>query len=134
MPFDGNAERSAPVCFPDAPQNEPPIEARIIDEALKILGPHGERWIQRQLYDRSGGHCMIGAILCACDQLGIKAAQTVELVVEAFSTSEFIPENAGDIPEQISELIQNFNDEPGRPFGHIDQVLRKARELAVSRC
>ena len=42
MPFDGNSERSAPVRSLDAP----PDEAHIIDEALKILGPNGERWIQ----------------------------------------------------------------------------------------
>jgi hypothetical protein len=34
-----------PVRLPDAPHCEPPIEARIIDEALKILGPNGKKWI-----------------------------------------------------------------------------------------
>jgi hypothetical protein len=46
MPFDGTSERLTPVRTLDAPQNEPPIEARVIDEALKILGPNGARWIQ----------------------------------------------------------------------------------------
>jgi hypothetical protein len=62
MPFDGNAERSAPVRLPDAPHGEPHIEARIIDEALTILGPDGEKWIQGREADKQHNHCMIGAI------------------------------------------------------------------------
>ena len=35
---------------------EPPIEARIIDEALTILGPNGEKWIQCEEADSSRNH------------------------------------------------------------------------------
>jgi hypothetical protein len=110
------------------------LEALVIDRALQLLGPNGEHWTQGKLHDSEGSYCMIGAILFARGQLRIKDDRTIELVVEAFSTSEFIPEGAGDMPEQISEIIQEFNDREGRPFEHIDQVLRKARAMAVARC
>ena len=42
MPFVAPSVRSLPL---DVPHNLRPVEARIIDEALKILGPNGERWI-----------------------------------------------------------------------------------------
>jgi hypothetical protein len=35
------------VGLPDAPHGEPPFEARIIEEALKILGQNGEKWDSR---------------------------------------------------------------------------------------
>jgi hypothetical protein len=112
----------------------PCAEARVLDKALELLGPNGEFWLQNRLSDHHGNRCMVGAILCGCAYLRIKPDQTLRLMVEAFSTSEFIPEGAGDIPEQICGIIQEFNDEPGRPFEHIRQVLANARELAISRC
>jgi hypothetical protein len=81
MPFDGN--RSASVRNLDAPNNPLPIEARIIDEALKILGPNGERWIQGREADKKRNHCMIGAVKLARRRLKMKGDDTEHLIRNA---------------------------------------------------
>lgn len=42
-----------------------PIEARVIDEALQILGPNGEKWIKGREADKQHNHCIIGALKLA---------------------------------------------------------------------
>jgi hypothetical protein len=52
MSFDGTADQPATVRTSGTPPCGPPADARIIDEALDILGPNGEHWIQNSKTDR----------------------------------------------------------------------------------
>jgi hypothetical protein len=124
MPFDGNAERSAPVRLPDAPHCEP-IEARIIDEALKILGPNGEKWIKGHEADKQHNHCMIGAIKLARRRLRVKGDHTARLVIK-----EIRRNHRFDWPD-VS--IIDFNDKPGRSFDQVRETFLLAKCEALSR-
>ena len=52
MSFDGTADQPATVRTSGTPPCGPPADARIIDDALDILGPNGEHWIQNSKTDR----------------------------------------------------------------------------------
>jgi hypothetical protein len=123
MPFDGNAERSAPVRLPDAPHSEPPIEARIIDEALKILGPNGQKWIQGREADQQHNHCMIGAIKLARRRLKVKGDATERLVLNVL----YRDNGLGQL-----QFIERFNDKPGRSFNHVRETFLLAKCEALS--
>jgi hypothetical protein len=56
-----------------------PIEARVIDEALKILGPNGEKWIKGRETDKQHNHCMVGPISLARRRLKVKDDATKDL-------------------------------------------------------
>jgi len=124
MPFDGNAERSAPVRLPDAPHSEPPIEARIIDEALKILGPNGEKWIQGREADKQHNHCMIGAIKLARRRLKVKGDDTERLMLNALYR---------DNGHGRLQFIEGFNDQSGQSFNRVRETLLLAKCEALSR-
>jgi hypothetical protein len=124
MPFDGNAERSAPVRPADALHCEPPIEARIIDEALKILGPYGERWIQGREADKQHNHCMIGAIKLARRRLKVKGDNTERLMVNALYR---------DNGQEQPQFIDGFNDQSGQSFNRVRETFLLAKCEALSR-
>jgi hypothetical protein len=124
MPFDGNAERSAPVRLPDVPQCDPPIEARIIDEALRILGPNGEKWIQGREADQRHNHCMIGAIKLARRRLKAKGDDTERLILRVLHRDG----SSGRLP-----VIQGFNDKTGRSFNHVRETFLLAKCEALMR-
>jgi hypothetical protein len=123
MPFDGNAERSAPVRLPDAPQCEPPIEARIIDEALEILGPNGEKWIQGREADQRHNHCMIGAIKLARRRLKVKGDDTERLMLNALYR---------DNGQERVQFIERFNDQSGQSFNRVRETFLLAKCEALS--
>lgn len=121
MPFDANSERANPVRHPDPARDAPPIEARIIDEALKILGPNGERWIKGYEADGKRNHCMIGAIKLARRRLKVKRDDTERFILNAI----FRDDNA-------ESFIETFNDAPGRCFDHVRETFLPAKCEALS--
>jgi hypothetical protein len=108
----------------DAPHNEPPVEARIIDEALKILGPNGERWIQGREADKQHNHCMVGAIRLARRRLKVKGDKTERLILNVL----YRDGNTGRL-----QFIEGFNDKLGRRFDHVRETLLLAKCEALSR-
>jgi hypothetical protein len=120
MPFDGNAERSAPIRLPDAP----PLEARIIDEALNILGPNGEKWIQGDEADAQHNHCMIGAIRLARHRLKARGDDTERLIAQVLYRGTC---------RRPLQSIENFNDERGRRFGQVREAFLLAKCEALRR-
>jgi hypothetical protein len=121
MPFDGN--RSASVRNLDAPHNPLPIEARIIDEALKILGPNGERWIQGREADNKRNHCMIGAVKLARRRLKVTGDDTERLIRNVLRHDG----NCGG-----STPVEVFNDRAVRSFSHVRETLLLAKCEALS--
>src|SRR5260370_37205925 len=62
MPFDSTESHAVPFSAPATP------EIKIIDGALALLGPHGERWMKGSL-ERRGRHCLFGALTYAAHDL-----------------------------------------------------------------
>ena len=98
-----------------------PIEVRVIDEALKILGPDGEKWIKGYETDKQHNHCMIGAIKLARRRLKVKDDLTKHFVEHALRC-------AGHISH-----IPAFNDDPCRSFDHVREVMLLAKREAMCR-
>ena len=97
-----------------------PIEARVIDEALKILGPNGEKWIKGRETDKRHNHCMVGAISLARRRLKVKDDATKDLVLRVLRLE-------GQIP-----LIEAFNDNPRRGFKSVREIMLLAKREAMS--
>ena len=104
----------------NAVDNGAPIEVRVIDEALKILGPDGEKWIKGRETDRQHNHCMIGAIKLARRRLKVKNDLTNDFVEQALRRDRHIPH------------IPSFNDDPCRRFDQVRQVMLLAKCEAIS--
>jgi hypothetical protein len=113
----GRAARSAAIGFSPSPKNrslpmpfdatpELPIEARIIDKALDILGPNGEKWLQGKLADKHGNHCMLGAIRLARRRLKTKGDSTEDHLLRVLQR-DF---------EQTVPCIEEFNEHGARRF------------------
>ena len=83
-----------------------PIEARLIDKALKILGPNGEKWIKGREADKQHNHCMIGAI---------------KLARRTLRRDHHIPH------------VPSFNDDPCRRFDQVREVMLLAKCEAIGR-
>ena len=98
-----------------------PIEARVIDEALKILGPNGEKWIKGREADKQRNHCLIGAIKLARRRHKAEKDGTKRLVLEEVHRS------SGDFS------IETFNDNPGRRFNSVRKVMLLAKREAMCR-
>jgi hypothetical protein len=101
--------------------NGDPIEVRVIDEALKILGPDGEKWIKGYETDKQHNHCMIGAIKLARRRLKVKDDFTKHFVEQALRRGRHI------------SYIPAFNDDPDRHFDHVREVMLLAKCEAMSR-
>jgi hypothetical protein len=93
----------------------------VIDEALKILGPDGEKWIKGREADRQHNHCMIGAIKLARRRLKVKDDLTTDFVEQTLRRDHHIPH------------IPSFNDDPCRRFDHVRQVMLLAKCEAIGR-
>ena len=98
-----------------------PIEARVIDEALKILGPNGEKWIKGRETDKQHNHCMVGAISLARRRLKVKDDATKDLVLKVLRLE-------GQTP-----LIEAFNDNPSRGFKSVREIMLLAKREAMCR-
>jgi hypothetical protein len=98
-----------------------PIEVRVIDEALKILGLDGEKWIKGYETDKQHNHCMIGAIKLARRRLKVKNDLTKHFVEQVLRRDQHI------------SYIPAFNDDPGRRFDHVREVMLLAKCEAISR-
>ena len=105
----------------NAVDDSDPIEVRVIDEALKILGTDGEKWIKGHEADKQHNHCMIGAIKLARRRLKVKDDLTKHFVEHALR-------RAGHISH-----IPAFNDDPCRSFDHVREVMLLAKCEAMSR-
>jgi hypothetical protein len=97
------------------------LEVRVIDEALKILGPDGEKWIKGHETDKQHNHCMIGAIKLARRRLKVKEDLTKHFVEHALRRGRHIPH------------IPAFNDDPCRRFDHVREVMLLAKCEAITR-
>jgi hypothetical protein len=106
-----------------------PVEARIIDAALDILGQKGGRWIQGQFAD-TGGHCLAGAIRLARRRLKLKGDRTTELIGRIIEKDFKL---FGEPRSAYSQLIQGYNDQPGRTFTEVKIIMRKALHDAIKR-
>ena len=129
MPFDGTADRPAAVRTFGTPPCAPPVEARIIDEALEILGPNGERWIQGSETDCDHNHCMIGAIKLARRRLGVKGDKTVRLINNEIQRYRAASEDRW----RKESGVVDFNDRPDRTFEQVRETFLLARREALSR-
>ncbi len=77
MPFDFTESHAVAFSEPSTP------EIKIIDGALALLGPHGERWIKGSL-ERRGRHCLFGALTYAANDLHLShVRQAVDLRIAA---------------------------------------------------
>jgi hypothetical protein len=112
--FDEKEKRNAVV-------DGDPIEVRVIDEALKILGPNGEKWIKDYETDKQHNHCMIGAIKLARRRLKVKNDLTKHFVEQALRRDQHI------------SYIPAFNDDPCRRFDHVREVMLLAKCEALGR-
>jgi hypothetical protein len=113
MPFDSTPEL--------------PIEARIIDEVLNILGISGRDWLHRKWND-GRKYCMLGALEVAKRRLGIYESRDIEqLIVDAIKYFHSVPLNA-----KVNEIVL-FNDALGRTFSEVRHVLMVARYDALMR-
>jgi hypothetical protein len=97
------------------------VEVRVIDEALKILGPNGEKWIKGREADNRHNHCMIGAINLARRRLKVKNDLTKHFVEKALRRDQLIPH------------IPSFNDEPRRRFDQVREIMLLAKCQAIGR-
>lgn len=97
------------------------VEVRVIDEALKILGPDGDKWIKGRETDRQHNHCMIGAINLARRRLKVKDDLTKDLVEQALRRDRHIPH------------IPAFNDAPHRRFDQVREIMLLAKCEAIGR-
>lgn len=111
----------------DALIEEPCLEALIIDQMLDFFGPYGERWIQNEHCDADGNCCVIGALLDAKRKLLVTGDRTVELIYRTVYISH--PDRSCK-----AELIEAWNDGPWCTFAEVAEVLRDARQLAMSGC
>jgi hypothetical protein len=111
MPFDGR---------------QPCLEIQIIDKALEVLGPKGEHWTWGIRSDRHGNRCIIGVVTYVKRKLGIKRDNTLHLIRSTILQSDNVSHD--------EDIIIDFNDETGRTFDEIADVLVRARDLAASRC
>ncbi len=119
MPFDFTGSHAVPFSEPSTP------EIKIIDGALALLGPHGERWIKGSLA-RRGRHCLFGALTYAAHDLHLShVRQAVALRIAAA-----LPVGPGS-PDPAT-AIARYNDEPSRRFDEIKDVLLRARRRAVA--
>jgi hypothetical protein len=107
-----------------------PVEARIMDAALDILGQKGERWIQGEFADDSGGHCMVGAIRLARRRLKPQGDKTTKLLGQIIEKDYKL---FGNGRSAYSQLIQGYNDQPGRTFTEVKIIMRKALHDAIKR-
>jgi hypothetical protein len=117
------AEADARAGDPDVQRravNTDPIEACVIDEALKILGPNGGKWIKGRETDKQHNHCMVGAISLARRRLKVKDDATKHLVLKVLRQE-------GQIP-----LIEAFNDNPRRGFKSVREIMLLAKREAMS--
>lgn len=107
MPFD-----SAP---PTAPYKG---TAKLIDDALSLLGPNGEHWI-KQTAELNGKFCVLGALwkkhpCTACFWDAIRAVNV-----------------ALDLPALVAPAaVVAWNDASERSFADVREVLTRAREWA----
>jgi hypothetical protein len=115
------AEADARAGDPDIAVDTDPIEARVIDEALKILGPSGEKWIKGREADKQHNHCIIGAIKLARRRLKVEEDGTKRLVLDE------VYRNSGHYS------IETFNDNPGRRFNSVREVMLLAKREAMCR-
>jgi hypothetical protein len=106
MPFDATPDQS--------------IESRIIDEALRILGPNGEHWIKGSEFG-SQRVCMLHALNLAKHNLRTRGDETELRVIEAIR-----------VLHNKSQQIPDFNDDPRRTFVEVLQVLQLARTVTPS--
>jgi hypothetical protein len=105
MPFDATPDQ--------------PIESRIIDEALRILGASGEHWIKGSgVADK---YCLLHALNVARHRLGARGDETKLRVVEAIR-----------VVHHKSLQIPDFNDDPRRSFAEVAEVLHLARTVTPS--
>ena len=94
------------------------MKARIIDEALRLLGPNGEKWIQGRRADRRGNHCTIGAIKLARHRLRAQGDDTERLLCNA-------PRRDGNYKGYLP--IATFNDGADRQFNHLREIFLAAK-------
>jgi hypothetical protein len=107
MPFDNTPET---------------IESRIIDEALRILGPKGENWIKGTEFG-SQRVCMLHALNMARNQIGGQSMrdETEIRVVEAIR-----------LIHHRTQQVPDFNDDPERTFDEVVAVLQRAKTAKPS--
>jgi hypothetical protein len=105
---------------------ELPVEVRILDKALEILGPNGEHWAQGTLHD-NGTYCMRGAIHSARRRLHIRGDKTEDLVFNQMR------DEYGQLVERMPQkrLIEDFNDAPRRVFSTIRSIMMNARHAKI---
>ena len=119
MPFDGTNSRPAAVA--------------VIDRAIDLLGPNGERWIQNSFTDK-GSHCILGALRRARHELGIKGDRSsgkhILRAITVIDPRPWVDATLAPVARQI-DSIANFNDQRGRKFRDVALVLTYARGLAA---
>ena len=106
MPFDATEHAALDI---------DPVEARVIDEALRILGPNGEKWITGSETDKQHNHCMIGAIRLARRRLKVKGDSTVRLIHNALHREGQPPSipHFNDLHPISPTLVFLVSDDPG---------------------
>jgi hypothetical protein len=116
--FSSESSRKAGCQNPD----ELPSAARVIDEALRILGPHGEQWIKGSEDDTKGNYCIMGAIDLAREKLNVRNADALRFVRDAIRKEE----------GRSHAFIARFNDGDLTTFVNVRRILLLAKCDAIN--
>lgn len=120
MPFDATPQ--APALAP-VPVRRYTGVARVLDEALALLGPNGEHWIKGSARE-GDSYCVIGAIRVAADDEMQRRPRPWGLVVSDARSAVL-----GVIR---SAHIASWNDAQERQFSEVRSALLTARDIAAA--
>ena len=95
----------------------------VIDKMLEIFGPNGERWIQGVEYHPGRSWCLVGALKSARRRLRSRDDEAGKFIVYAIWHAD----NTA-IKRRMS--IEEWNDQSGRTFDEIKDMLSFARTVA----
>lgn len=111
---------------------------KILEGALKLLGPNGERWIKDE-YQSGNNWCLLGAIGASALQLGVVGTTTDEEENNLYEIGDRTLSEFGELSDllgdqiSVTELAQNkgfdnvpeFNDDAETEWEDIQQFVQE---------
>jgi hypothetical protein len=91
----------------------------VIDKALELLGPNGERWIKGKLRTKDG-FCIIGAMKRARSLTKLRSGNAEDFLTMVIKREQ----HKSTAP---SFLISSFNDKPETTFENIREIMLVAK-------
>lgn len=103
--------------------------SEVIDHALTDHLTGEDKWMQGDWHDDQGRSCMLGALELACTSENGEFYDAIKW--DSFTaTTEVVKSIVKEVNDGKFRTIADYNDEPGRRFDEVREVLEKARAQA----